>query len=383
MSNSKQPQRKFDLLTYFEIIDRHKVAYILQGLMAFATGLIGALLAYQGIVTPGYILLGFCGIVLLLILVLWRGHLLLSLAGMLFLFPVVLTVLMIEGEGLHDPGMLGFGFYVIVATLLMGKRFLPISLLVSAVSVVIVYIFEVFRLVQWTQDMRYVASFGDLIIILIILSVGSGVFWVVMNIIELSVNRIISSERQVKDAYDLTLEGWARALEMRDKETEGHSRRVTDLTLRIGRNMGFTEEDLFHLRRGALLHDIGKMAIPDSILNKPGELTEEEWEVIRQHPLHAYEMLKDIDFLEPAIDIPLHHHEQWDGKGYPHGLAGAEIPLAARIFAVVDNWDALLSERPYRPAWTQDEVVSYINEEVGKKFDPDVVRIFFSVIEES
>ncbi len=377
---SQPSLEQFDLLTYFEIIDRRKVAYFLLGLVVLATSVIGSMLYYQGVKTPGSILLGFCAFNLFLLFILWRGYLMIALAGMLWLFPVVLVILMIEGEGLHDPGMLGFGFYVIIATLLMGKRFLPIALLISVLSVVIVYIFETFRLVKWTQEMRYVASFGDLIIVLVILSVGSGVFWVVMNIIESTMRRFIDSEHQVNDAYDLTLEGWARALEMRDKETEGHSRRVTDLTLKVSRQMGFSEEELFHIRRGALLHDIGKMAIPDSILNKPGELTAEEWEVVRQHPLHAYEMLKDIEFLEQAMDIPLYHHEQWDGNGYPKGLAGEQIPLPARIFAVVDNWDALLSERPYRPAWSRETVIAYIQEEACSKFDPDVVTIFLKVV---
>jgi PAS domain S-box-containing protein/putative nucleotidyltransferase with HDIG domain len=177
-------------------------------------------------------------------------------------------------------------------------------------------------------------------------------------------------------AYDTTLEGWARALELRDHDTEGHSRRVTDMTLRLARAMGVSEAELVHVRRGALLHDIGKMAIPDSILHKPGPLTGEEWEVMHQHPVYAYQMLSSITFLQPALDIPYCHHEKWDGTGYPRGLKGEQIPLAARIFAVVDVWDALRSGRPYRPRWPDEKVLQYIREQADKQFDPQVVEVF-------
>jgi PAS domain S-box-containing protein/putative nucleotidyltransferase with HDIG domain len=181
-------------------------------------------------------------------------------------------------------------------------------------------------------------------------------------------------------AYDATIEGWSSALDLRDKETEGHTRRVTDLTLRLARQMGIPEADLVHIRRGALLHDIGKMGIPDSILLKPGSLTAEEWNIMRQHPVYAYKMLSPITFLKPALDIPYCHHEKWDGTGYPRGLKGEQIPLAARIFAVVDVWDALTSDRPYRAAWSHEQALAYISEQAGKHFDPRVVDVFLDLI---
>ncbi len=177
-------------------------------------------------------------------------------------------------------------------------------------------------------------------------------------------------------AYDATLEGWAKALELRDRETEGHAHRVIEMTLAVSDRIGIQGDMLQHIRRGALLHDIGKMGIPDSILLKPGPLTPSEWEIMRQHPVHAYEMLKSIDYLSQALEIPYCHHERWDGSGYPRGLKGRDIPISARIFAVVDVWDALTSDRPYRPAWTARQALEYIQIESGKQFDPQVVNAF-------
>ncbi|MDK2979732.1 MAG: hypothetical protein PWQ55_79 [Chloroflexota bacterium] len=181
-------------------------------------------------------------------------------------------------------------------------------------------------------------------------------------------------------AYDTTLEGWSKALDLRDKETEGHTQRVVDITLRIAQNMGIDNEELIHIRRGALLHDIGKMGIPDSILLKPGPLTEEEWEVMKRHPVYAHDLLYPITHLRSALDIPYSHHEKWNGSGYPQGLKGEQIPLAARIFAVVDVWDALTSDRPYRKAWTSKKALDYIREQSNAHFDPKVVDVFLSMI---
>ncbi len=181
-------------------------------------------------------------------------------------------------------------------------------------------------------------------------------------------------------AYDTTLEGWSRALDLRDQETEGHTQRVTDLTVRLARAFGLDEAEIVHLRRGALLHDIGKMGIPDAILRKPGPLTAEEWDVMRRHPAYAHELLAPIPYLRPALDIPYCHHEKWDGTGYPRGLRGDQIPLAARLFAVVDVWDALTSDRPYRPAWPQEQALAYIRAQAGTHFDSVAVTAFLQLV---
>lgn len=180
-------------------------------------------------------------------------------------------------------------------------------------------------------------------------------------------------------AYDLTLEGWSRVLEMRDVETQNHSRRVAGLAVMLAQEMGLKEDEINSINRGALLHDIGKMAIPDNILLKPGKLTEEEWILIRQHPIHAVNMLSSIEYLHPTIDIPHYHHEKWDGTGYPYGLKEKQIPLAARIFAIIDVWDALSSNRPYRSAWAHEDTIDYIRSQSGKHFDPQVVKVFLKM----
>ena len=187
---------------------------------------------------------------------------------------------------------------------------------------------------------------------------------------------------QLLDAYDRTLQGWARALALKEDETEQHSQRVTDLTVRVARIMGISGQELEHVKRGALLHDIGKIGIPDSILLKPAPLSEQEWEIMKKHTIYAFEMLSPIEYLRPAIDIPYCHHERWDGSGYPRGLKGEQIPLAARIFAVVDVWDALTSDRPYRKAWSREKAMEHIKQQAGKHFDPKVVKAFFKVLAE-
>ena len=195
--------------------------------------------------------------------------------------------------------------------------------------------------------------------------------------------KLEEANAQLLSAYEATIEGWSRALDLRDKETEGHSRRVTDLTMRLANAFGFSNEELMHIRRGALLHDLGKIGIPDSILHKPAKLTDEEWAIMRQHSKFAYDMLQDVEYLRPALEIPYCHHEKWDGTGYPRGLKGEQIPLAARIFAVADVWDALTSDRPYRAAWKKEEALDFIRIESGKHFDPQVVDLFFKVMQES
>ncbi len=192
--------------------------------------------------------------------------------------------------------------------------------------------------------------------------------------------KLQEANARLLSAYEATIETLSHAMDLRDRETEGHSRRVAELTAGLAMASGMADEEIVHLRRGALLHDLGKIGIPDSILHKPDRLTNEEWVIMRRHPQHAYNMLYPIEYLRPALDIPYSHHEKWDGTGYPRGLKGEEIPLAARLFAIVDVWDALTSNRPYRPAWSQQEARTYIRDQSGRHFDPQIVNLFFKII---
>jgi PAS domain S-box-containing protein len=189
------------------------------------------------------------------------------------------------------------------------------------------------------------------------------------------------AHNDLQEAYDRTIEGWVRALDLRDRETEGHTQRVTELTIKVAGTLGFSAEELIHIRRGALLHDMGKMGIPDEILQKPGPLNETEWEKMRQHPQYAYNMLSPITYLHPALVIPFCHHERWDASGYPRGLKGEDIPLVARLFSIIDVWDALRSDRPYRKKMPQKEVARYLREKSGQLFDPKLVDVFLSIME--
>jgi HD-GYP domain-containing protein (c-di-GMP phosphodiesterase class II) len=188
------------------------------------------------------------------------------------------------------------------------------------------------------------------------------------------------AHQELAVAYDATIEGWSQVLDLRDRETEGHSRRVTELTLRMARSFGMNPDQLVHVRRGALLHDIGKLGIPDGILLKPGPLVDEEWQVMRRHPQYALEWLSPIHYLRPALEIPHCHHERWDGTGYPRGLKGEEIPLEARIFAAVDVFDALSHDRPYRQAWPAEKVQAHLRSLAGSHLDEQVVDVLLRTL---
>jgi response regulator RpfG family c-di-GMP phosphodiesterase len=192
--------------------------------------------------------------------------------------------------------------------------------------------------------------------------------------------RLQRSNSDLEMAYNATIEGWSYALDLRDKETEGHSLRVTEMTLKLAAMLDLSAEQLINIKRGALLHDIGKMGVPDSILLKPEALTKDEWEIMQRHPQFAYDLLSPISYLHDALEIPYSHHEKWDGSGYPRKLAGEQIPLSARIFAVVDVWDALTNERPYRPAWPKEKVIEHIRADSGTHFDPQIVEMFLENI---
>jgi HD-GYP domain-containing protein (c-di-GMP phosphodiesterase class II) len=281
----------------------------------------------------------------------------------------VITLSLLEGIGMRDSGLLGYPVLIIFISFLFNKELTIISTIVSLASIELVYYLErtgYLVIPAFDIDMQLV------VVSVLVMAAGLAMWFYKDNW-----ERIL---RDLRGTYDLTLSGWGQALELRNHETEGHSQRAVELTVSIGRRLELTRRELEPTRRGALLHDIGKLAIPDAILLKPGRLTAAEWRVIRQHPLQAVRMLERIPYLRPALAIPRSHHERWNGSGYPEGLAGEAIPLAARIFAVAGVWDALTSDRPYCKAWTEKRARDYIQRNAGRLFDPRVVEEFLKSV---
>ncbi len=297
-----------------------------------------------------------------------------DLAAFVLCASILLTMdyALYEGASLHDTGVVAYPVFILCTTFLFGRRGLFLSTFLSIASVAALYLLEV----NGISTPSFPATLNRVLILSLLFIVTALVTWVVRDTWETHLMRL-------RESYDMTLQGWARALEYRDGETEGHSQRATRLCVALARKLGCAEEDIRNIRRGAYLHDIGKMAIPDRILFKPGPLDDEEWEIMKQHPVLALKLISEIPFLKPAIGIPYSHHEHWDGTGYPEGLKGEEIPLAARIFTVVDHWDALSSDRPYRQAWAREKIISHLQGNAGKIYDPQIVDAFLTIIRES
>lgn len=284
-------------------------------------------------------------------------------------FYIGISILLYHGAGLYDTTILAFPIFMMSVAFLFGTRGLFMAMLASILAVLTIYLLQIAGLFEST----YHASFLRLAIVSLLFAAMAMVTWIVRKTWEMNLALL-------NESYDLTLQGWARALELRDGETAGHSQRVTKLSVAVGRSLGLGVDEIINIRRGSYLHDIGKMAIPDAILLKPGPLTNDEWDVMKQHPVRSREFVSEIPFLQGAIPITYSHHERWDGMGYPEGLQGEQIPFLARIFAVVDNWDALTSDRPYRKAWSNEKTIAFLRENAGKMFDPKVVDVFLSTI---
>jgi HD-GYP domain-containing protein (c-di-GMP phosphodiesterase class II) len=293
------------------------------------------------------------------------------------LVAAAIEVNLYSGNGIHDPGIAAVPIFLMFGALLFGRRSVPFFLAAGLAAIAVTGYLEIIHIIQPNLG----ANVEDMIVLLVLVLAAGLVVWVMMGNLEKNLERSRESERELRIAYDRTLEGWAKALEFRDEETEGHTRRVVSLCVRLAQEWQFDEEQMAHIYRGALLHDIGKMAMPDKLLFKRGPLNPRERHLMKKHTEYSRDMLAAIPFLKPALNIPTYHHERWDGKGYPRGLKGRQIPIEARIFAVVDHYEALSSSRPYRRAWPRTKILRYIREEAGKAFDPEVAAVFLRLHE--
>lgn len=329
--------------------------------------------------TPDSIIALF-GLAVVCIPLLWlnsRGHYILAASILSAIVLMVINVNLYDGDGIRDSGLLAYPVFIMIGVLFFGRRATPYFSLAAILSLTGIVYLEIHGYVHPTIG---ATKFDILLPIIILVLAASAFIWVVVGNMEKNLERVKESEAELRETYDLTLEAWAKVLEYRDKETEGHSRRLVDLSTRLARALGLGSDKITYLGRGALLHDIGKLAIPDEILLKPGALTDSERALLEQHPVYAKQMLSRVPFLQPCMDIVYSHHEHWNGLGYPEGLKGEEIPLLARIFTIVDQWDALTSDRPYRKAWTREKVIAYLQENSGKIYDPKIVDVFLSII---
>jgi hypothetical protein len=290
---------------------------------------------------------------------------------------IVISLSLYDGDGILDSGILAYPVLIVCGALLFGRRFISFVLLGSIVSFfAMVYLENVGKI----HPTIHPAKFSDLAPIIIILLIASLVVWVVMNNYENNLNRITKSKEELYKNNTLTLEAWAKVLEYRDRETAGHSTRLVEISTKLAIALECSAEEIEHLRSGALLHDIGKLAVPDSILLKSAKLDESEMAIMKKHPAFGKEMLSGVSFLEPSLPVVFSHHEHWDGQGYPLGLKGENIPLLARIFTIVDCWDALNSDRPYREAWPREKIINYIRDNSTVLFDPHIVEVFLKII---
>jgi|GEM_PF-3136654 len=295
-------------------------------------------------------------------------------------FLYILGIVNLFLGGMRAGAALFFLTFIALFTLLAGMRGGIAALMCTAITIVVMGFISIHGYIKpnWTYSASEPSPWfiSGLAMILMGILLAISISTLIRSLDE-QLRKAVSLAKELSKAYDATIEGWSRALDLRDQETDYHTKRVTEITLSFAKSFGVTDDgELINIRRGALLHDMGKIGVPDHILFKPGALTVEEMKIIRMHPQKAFDMLSSIEYLRPSLDIPLYHHERWDGTGYPFGLHEEQIPLSARIFAVIDVWDALISKRPYHDAWKKEDAIEYIKSKSGTDFDPKVVDAF-------
>jgi putative nucleotidyltransferase with HDIG domain len=365
--------------TVYELEQHQRTLNVILWVVGGCSILLSFLNFSYGSLSAGFIVLSLAPISLLALFLNRKGHFLIAaitLAGLMF-FAIVFDIY--NAGGLTaDLGVVAFPVLIVVCSLLFGKRgiyfFSTLSILFSAILAAL----------EWmglTPPQLGKTDIYD-VTTLIILLVGVSILqWVIIDLSEKNLQRIKNSELKLRISYELTLEGLAKALEFRDQDTEGHSQRVVSLSVSLAKKLGLKDDDILNVKRGALLHDIGKLGVPDNILQKPGKLEPDEWKIMQLHPVYGKVILSTIPFLGPCVDIAYCHHENWDGSGYPQGLKGEDIPFFARIFSLADQWDALNSDRVYRKAWPVERVKSYIRENSGRIYDPCLAEAFLEMIE--
>jgi putative nucleotidyltransferase with HDIG domain len=335
----------------------------------------------NGVQETSISLLALAVISILLLFVQNRGYNKVAALVLYLVVSFVLTFNISIGHGIHDEAMIAYPLLIVFSGLVFGKR--------AGVIVTGITVFQII-LVHILAQAGHVQPFGgavqmklDETITTIIILIATGfLVWVVVDIIENSVEKIIQAEVDLESAYEDTLAAWAKALELREREAPGHSTRVTSLATLLAEKMGLDLDVIKQIRQGALLHDIGKMGIPESILLKSEPLKPKEKKLLKEHTIMASGIISDIDYLEGALEIISHHHERYDGNGYPQKLKGDQLPLKAQVFSIIDNWDMLRVDRPCRKAWSDEKTLVYISDQSGKKFNPDIVEAFLKMMDE-
>ena len=308
-----------------------------------------------------------------------KGHSLEAGFSLFLILCLAFTYLAWNDNGIYGLPFIFFPILLIAAGTIFGKALVPLFGAIIVGLSTFLFIFDRMGLIEpYNGAVKWAPDF--FIISLIIIIFTGAILMLIMDTIEKNLMHIIQSEQAIKNTYKLTLEGWAKALELYGREPEGHSKRIVAMTETFTESLGLDEQTREDIIQGALLHDIGKMGIPDAILLKPESLTAEEVEINKEHTLLAKDLLEDIAFSSAAMDIPISHHEQWDGKGYPECLFRNQIPMSARIFSIIDNWVSLTSKQVYRPAWSEEKAAAYMLEEVDQKFDGSLVKSFLSFL---